>query len=217
MMVSDPNASILPAGEMPPPVQVSTVSIPANGNAAAQRQPAAPAAAAPAPVAAVPASPVPSMTPSTDGSTPPTTATPIRVLPPQRPRGLSANQDTNRSTPEPVTTAAAAPAPSQGSIFPFNFGGNDAARAAPEPAPGGRSYAVQLAVRPTEAAARTAYDQLADKFATELGGKPATVTEAKVNGRAVYRIRVTPLSREDANDLCTRLKGSGGQCFVVAN
>jgi hypothetical protein len=51
----------------------------------------------------------------------------------------------------------------------------------------------------------------------DLGGKPATVTEGKVNGRSVYRIRVTPLSREDANTLCTRLKASGGQCFVVAN
>jgi cell division septation protein DedD len=80
-----------------------------------------------------------------------------------------------------------------------------------------RTYSVQLAVRPTEEAARTAYDQLADKFATDLGGKPATVTQAQVNGRSVFRVRVTPLSREDANTLCTRLKASGGQCFVAAN
>jgi hypothetical protein len=86
-----------------------------------------------------------------------------------------------------------------------------------QPATGGRTYAVQLAVRPTEEAARAAYDQLADKYATELGGKPATVTRADVSGRAVYRIRVTPLSREEANTLCTRLKASGGQCFVAAN
>jgi hypothetical protein len=72
-------------------------------------------------------------------------------------------------------------------------------------------------VRPTEDAGRTAYDQLADKFATDLGGKPATVTQAQVNGRSVFRVRVTPLSREDANTLCTRLKASGGQCFVAAN
>jgi cell division septation protein DedD len=72
-------------------------------------------------------------------------------------------------------------------------------------------------VRPTEDAARAAYDQLADKFATDIGGKPATVTQAQVNGRSVFRVRVTPLSREEANTLCTRLKASGGQCFVVAN
>jgi hypothetical protein len=237
-MVSDPSAPILPTGQLPPPVSVATISIPANGGAAA-----------PAPAAAAP--PAPSATPVADGSTPATTATPVRVLPPSRPRLASAGADS-----EPMATGAAEQSP--GSLFqPGGVGRTDANEsAAPAETTGGnvvsvrppsrpsrlgqqvaatstiadvpeqqaseapagaRSYAVQIAVRPTEAAARAAYDQLADKFATDLGGKPATVTEGKVNGRSVYRIRVTPLSREDANTLCTRLKASGGQCFVVAN
>jgi hypothetical protein len=235
LMVSDPNTPVLPAGQVPPPISVSTISIPANPAAAPAPQ------ATPAPAA--------SATPVTDGSTPSATATPIQVLPPSRPRALLAN-----ASPEPVATGAAEP--STGGLFqPADVGRTDA-NDAPVPADaarsvtvrppsrpsrlgqqvaatdsvaelpeqqasaapaGARTYSVQLAVRPSEDAARTAYDQLSDKFATELGGKPATVTQAQVNGRSVYRVRVTPLSREDANTLCTRLKASGGQCFVVAN
>jgi hypothetical protein len=72
-------------------------------------------------------------------------------------------------------------------------------------------------VSPSEQAARAAYEQLATKYPVDLGGKPATVTRAEVGGKPVFRVRVAPLSREDANTLCTRLKSSGGQCFVVAN
>ena len=38
-----------------------------------------------------------------------------------------------------------------------------------------------------------------------------------MNGKTIYRVRVGGLSREDANALCTKLQGSGGQCFVAKN
>ncbi len=231
LMVSDPNTPVLSAGQVPPPISVSTISIPANSAAA----PAAPASA----------------TPVTDGSTPSATATPVKVLPPSRPRAVVAS-----AAPEPVATGAAeqslgglfqpadvgrtdandAPSPAQASPArsvtvrppsrPARAGqqiaATDSVAVLPEQqtsaAPSGpRTYSVQLANRTPEEEARAAYDQLSDKFAADLGGKPATVTQAQVNGRSVYRIRVTPLSRDDANTLCTRLKASGGQCFVVAN
>ena len=227
LMVTNPDAQILPSNQVPPPVTVPTISIPMN-----------PAPAQPAPPAAS------SATPSADDGTAPSTATPIQVLPPARPIELAArtagapaeegNQALAGATaPAEATgadgadTAPAAPTGPVVSVRPparparlaqqaaATTEGADQETAAISPA--GRTYAVQIAVRPTEAAARTAYEQLADKYPTELGGKPATVTEGNVNGRTVYRIRVTPLSREDANTLCTRLKSSGGQCFVVAN
>jgi hypothetical protein len=238
LMVSDPNAALFPSSQVPPPVSVATIAIPANGAASPTAPAAAPPVSAPA-------------TPSADGTTP-TTATPVRVLPPSRPRSGAA-------AAEPEQNVAAAPEQGSRSLFgqsdaiptdgsetpaavpaeatartvsvrppsrPSNLGqrvaATDAVADLPEQQTGatsatGRTYAVQLAVRPSEDAARTAYDQLADKYATELGGKPATVTQAQVSGRSVYRVRVTPLSRDDANTLCTRLKASGGQCFVVAN
>jgi hypothetical protein len=223
VMVSDPNIPILPTGELPPPVSVATTAIPANAAVLPQAVPAAGAAA--------------------DGSTPATTATPIQVLPPSRPTTVAAAGTAPTSaeqTPGSLFAAADSGRPEAAAAQPG--GGNavavrpparpsrigqqvaatDSIAQLPEgqaSAPPGtpRTYSVQLAVRPTEDAARTAYDQLADKFATDLGGKPATVTQAQVNGRSVFRVRVTPLSREDANTLCTRLKASGGQCFVAAN
>ena len=220
LMVSDPNLSILPAGEMPPPVSVATTAIPAN--------------------AAVLPQTAPGTTAGADGSTPATAATPIQVLPPSRPNtvaaagptpaeqipgSLFAPTDTGRT--DGAETSGAQPGvavrpPARPARIGQRVAATDSIAEVPDgqtsAAPGTtRTYSVQLAVRPTEDAARAAYDQLADKFATDIGGKPATVTQAQVNGRSVFRVRVTPLSREEANTLCTRLKASGGQCFVVAN
>jgi cell division protein FtsN len=77
-------------------------------------------------------------------------------------------------------------------------------------------FSVQIGVRPSESEARAAFAQMQQKYAA-LGGQPALIRKAEVNGNTLYRVRVGPLSKEDASSLCAKLQGSGGQCFVTKN
>jgi hypothetical protein len=87
--------------------------------------------------------------------------------------------------------------------------------AASAPAPSG-GFAVQLAVRTTEAEARSAFPGLQQKYA-ELATLSPIIRKAEVNGNTIYRLRVGPMSRDDASSLCSRIQGQGGQCFVAKN
>lgn len=182
---------LAPGSSLPPPVPVTTMSIPV-----------APALGGPSP--ATPAvAPGPAATPPTSGAsaTPPSGPPPVTVLPPQRPRF------DNRGT-----DAAPAIAVAQ------RFASADAVERAPvaeNAPPAQKLFAVQIAVRPSEDEARAAHAQLSGRFATDLAGKPASFARAEVAGKTVYRVRVGPLSKDSANTLCTRLKSSGGQCFVA--
>lgn len=211
----EPVPAYMPSISVPPPVSVPTIAIPANTQ--------------------------PSLPTTADGTTPSASPAPITILPPQRPRAEALNTTATPSSP-PRTAAATRPAdpasePADGA--PLQIGGARAARppqrvaAAPQPAivPDGQdaapapttastsrgTYSVQIASQSTEQQARTSYDELSDRYATELGGRPASVAPAKVGGKTVYRVKVGPLSREAANTLCTRLKASGGACTVLAN
>lgn len=212
----EPSPTYIPSIGVPPPVSVPTSAIPAN------TQPYVPA--------------------TSDGTTPAAAPAPVTVLPPQRPRGnaLSATA-TPASAPRTATTAARTtdPAAEPADGGPLQIGAARSARpsqrvaTAPQPAivpdaqdvapaataaPTSRgTYSVQIASQSTEQQARTTYDELSDKYATELGGRPASVAPAKVGGKTVYRVKVGPLTREAANTLCTRLKASGGACTVSAN
>jgi hypothetical protein len=208
------------AAALPPPVSVPTIAVLPDGS------PARPTPPAPAAGSAV--------TPTPGGATP--TATPVTVLPPQRPRSaavpppaaaepsVDAPADPAAPPPEAVPTpapvrtvlpprrpAAALQTPPASEAEPAD----PAAGAAP--APGARTYSVQIASRASEDEARASYAQLSERFAAALDGRPAAIATAEVNGRTVYRVRVGPLTREAANSLCTRLKSSGGACAVIAN
>jgi hypothetical protein len=187
-LVNATPALVPAAGSLPPPVQVATIPISIGGTASTS--PSAPAAA---PTAQPPAAPA-----SATGATP--TGPVATVLPPQRPR-----PDGRSAAPEPAGARVATIAPTP---------------EAAAPTPGAsttRAYSVQLGIRPSEQEAHTAATQLASKFAADLGGRSPAVARAEVSGKTVYRMRVGPMSRDEANALCTRLKSSGGQCFVALN
>jgi cell division septation protein DedD len=77
-------------------------------------------------------------------------------------------------------------------------------------------FAVQLGVSNSEGDAQAAFDRFQKKF-SELEGRPSLIRKAEVNGNTVYRVRVGPMSRDDASSLCSKLQGQGGQCFVAKN
>jgi cell division septation protein DedD len=75
---------------------------------------------------------------------------------------------------------------------------------------------VQLGVSPSEADARTTLQRLQQRY-PELGGATPLIRKAEVNGNTVFRVRVGPMTRDDASALCSKLQGQGGQCFVAKN
>jgi hypothetical protein len=59
--------------------------------------------------------------------------------------------------------------------------------------------------------------KLSAKFAGALGGHHLSFHKADSNGKSVYRVRVSSLTREEATGICEKLKSSGGSCFVAKN
>ena len=87
--------------------------------------------------------------------------------------------------------------------------------AAAEPRRRRPTLGVQLAAPRSEAEAKGVVSKLDAKYASALGGSALGVHKATVNGDAIYRVRVTRLSKADAASLCARIKGDGGDCFVA--
>jgi SPOR domain len=80
---------------------------------------------------------------------------------------------------------------------------------------GPAGWAVQLAAPKSETEAKSDLARLNAKYASALNGAAIGVHKAQVNGATVYRLRVVRLSKADAAALCLRVKGDGGDCFIV--
>lgn len=77
-------------------------------------------------------------------------------------------------------------------------------------------FSVQLGLANSEAGAETAFTSYQRKY-PDLEGMPSLIRKAEVNGNTIYRVRVGPMTREEASSLCSKLQGQGGQCFVAKN
>lgn len=82
---------------------------------------------------------------------------------------------------------------------------------------GSGGFAVQLKASPNEADARSAAASLKQRHSEALGSYTPGVRQGTVSGRTVYRVRVSGLSRDAANGLCSKIKADGGSCFVASN
>lgn len=230
---SGPNTLTASLGE---PRRVRTVSIkPDLGSAApeAQRPNGGSAASTTTPSGAVPTTPAapslatepapapaprsrPDPAPAAASPQPPSAAAPPALAAAPPPAAAAAARPTPRTAAPPAAEAPAPTpeesrtgAPQRTAALPAPAGPADKA------APAGSGFSVQIAVRPSENEARQAFKELQKKFAADLEGRSPLIRQAEVNGRTIFRIRVGPLPREEANALCTKLKSSGGQCFVA--
>jgi hypothetical protein len=86
-----------------------------------------------------------------------------------------------------------------------------------ETASAGGGWAVQLAAPRSESEAQGAVARLQNKYNGDLGSTSLAVHKAEVNGETIYRVRAGGLSKADALSLCSKLKASGGDCFVARN
>jgi len=211
--VADATGGTVPGGTVKPqqtaslnlgePKRVRTVTIRPDGTVAGEAP--APQPAAPAPMTLPPqtnAAPAPTQTASAQPR--PAASTPVAA--PATPAA------TPKPAPAAATPAAATPAPQKvAAVQPTA----PAAPAATETTPTG-GFSVQLGLANSEAAAQATFASFQRKY-SDLAGMPAMIRKAEVNGSTIYRVRVGPLSKDEASSLCSKLQGQGGQCFVAKN
>ncbi|MDP8920106.1 MAG: SPOR domain-containing protein [Pseudomonadota bacterium] len=184
------------------PRKVRTVTIRPDGTVAGSET-AAPQAAAPVPAMTMPAQAQPAPVQVASAQPKPAASTPVAApaTPAAAPKAVpAAATPTSASSPQRVASVQpAAVAPT----------------AAAETTPTG-GFSVQLGLANSETAAQTAFASYQRKY-PDLGGMPSLIRKAEVNGSTVYRVRVGPLSKDEASSLCSKLQGQGGQCFVAKN
>ena len=161
-------------------------------------------------------------------TTVPATDAPLQIGLPTKLEKAAKAAKAKAGAPTPAPAAEAVAAPTQAAPATPNVLASlasalsqaPAAPAAPTPAPaaatdGGGVFAVQLAAPGSEEEAQGDIKRLKAKYASELGGLEPGVHKADVNGRAVYRVRVTGMSKTGAVALCEKLRASGGACFLA--
>ncbi|MDF3062141.1 MAG: hypothetical protein K0S06_2250 [Microvirga sp.] len=224
---SAPNNAVASLGE---PRRVRTVAVRPDGTIVGPDQ-----AAAPEPPIMPPATARPPQAAASQGSSNGTTPAPAApaAAPPQ-PSRTTGPSTTATPSPPPAAVrpppASAAPPSAPPAVAPSAAtpsAPNRSAAVAPASAPRGADaaettsaaggFAVQLSVTTTEETARAQAQALQRKYAGVLGGRSALVRTAEVDGKTLYRVRVGPMSKDDASDLCTKVKGAGGNCFVAKN
>jgi hypothetical protein len=228
------------------PKKVRTVLVRPDGTVIDGSEPTRPPAMS-APQSVMPSSPVPTQTlppaaaaPPVMGAPPPAIVPVSSAAPAPMPSAVEASpQPAPAGTPLPPrrpaasAVAAAEPAPAVARPTPAPPVLAPAVSAAPaaqpvaaqqaSPAPqqtasvGTGDFAVQLAAPPTEQEARSLATRLTQRFGEALAGQEPDIIRAEVNGKTLYRVRVTGLDRESANTMCNRIKSAQGSCFVAKN
>jgi hypothetical protein len=169
------------------------------------------------PQAAMPLAPLPAETPHAGvAATTPTTSGPRQAAATPPTSGGSSTQAAPTQQPAPQRMASAQPgmvpaAPQRvASVQP------SAPTSSPAEAASAGGYSVQLGVSASENEAKGTLQRFQQKFAA-LQGKAPLIRQAEVNGSTLYRVRVGPMSRDEASSLCSKIQGQGGQCFVAKN
>ncbi|MFZ4125012.1 MAG: SPOR domain-containing protein [Rickettsiales bacterium] len=107
---------------------------------------------------------------------------------------------------EPVK---AAPAPAPAKVV-------EAPKPTPAPVTSGNGFKIQLGAYGSEAEAKQNWARISSKYASQLGGYSHIVAQAVVNGRTVYRLRVTGYATADAaKQACAKLSAAGQACFFA--
>ncbi len=192
--------SVMPASPVPTQTLPGAAAAPPPGGAPPPAIVLPSAPPAPTQTASAPPSPAP------EPQAAPTPAPAGTPLPPRRPV-IAAAPATPAPEPQPATAAPARPAPAPAAP----------AAAAPAVSVGTGDFAVQLAAPPTEQEAKTLASRLAQRYGETLAGQEPEIIRAEVNGKILYRVRITGLDRESANTMCNRIKSAQGSCFVAKN
>jgi hypothetical protein len=123
------------------------------------------------------------------------------------------NQPPPQPAPAPATPGQSAPAAQPVVPTPAS----QASASAPAPAKPSGPADVQLAATPDEPSAAATWASLQRKYPDLLGNKKPVIIPAVVNGKSVWRLRVSGFaSTDEAKSFCAQLTAKGGQCAVAA-
>lgn len=79
-------------------------------------------------------------------------------------------------------------------------------------------WGVQVAGHFNQSVALKAYRRVQGRFSSVLGGRdPIVLRDRASRGRRIYAVRIGAQTRGEADALCTRLRGAGGNCAVFRN
>lgn len=114
--------------------------------------------------------------------------------------------------PESAPAPVAAPADSEA---PTQIASLDNAPA-PVPVATSSEWKIQVSSQRSREAAESSFNNLQRRFSSILGGRAAVIERADIEGKGTfYRAKVLAESKDEAGQLCTRLKNAGGSCFVT--
>lgn len=154
----------------------------------------------------------------------------VNTLPPAAVSKSVSTADTDTSqqgvTPKTLTRPATiaqvvkpkAPTPVRPSTLAVNDAATkatEATEAAPSPASGG--YAVQFGAAGSETEAKAMVNSVIVRYGAELGSRKPSYKMATVGEKTVYRVRVGGLTKDSATTICSKVKESGGSCFIAGN
>jgi hypothetical protein len=128
------------------------------------------------------------------------------------------------TTPQPADGGAqpiqpgAKPVTNAGESKPTQMANSQAGNGGALPEEKSSGFSIQLAAPPTEQEARTVQIKLMKQFSDILSGQHTSIRRAGSTDKPIYRVRVgSNLSREEATNLCLKVQGKGGNCFVAKN
>ncbi|MCB1423108.1 MAG: SPOR domain-containing protein [Nitratireductor sp.] len=88
--------------------------------------------------------------------------------------------------------------------------------AAARPAVTSSEWKIQVSSQRSREAAESSFSNIKQRFSSILGSRSAAIERADIDGKGTfYRVKVLADSKSDATDICNRLKGAGGSCFVT--
>ncbi len=89
------------------------------------------------------------------------------------------------------------------------------AAANPQPA-ANTEWWVQISSQPSRASAQASYAEMAGRYGSIIGGRGVNIVRAEIEGKGTYyRVRIAGGSRNEAAQLCNRLKNAGANCFIA--
>lgn len=156
-------------------------------------------------------------------TTEPVVADASAPVPPIRPQGLGTNQPLASAvlaTPQQTTPAPSTQTEAPISLLPSS---NSSSASAPVANSNVSSevqapFYVQLSSQRSVEAAQSTASTLLRQYGSVLGGAQLDINRVNLGDRGIYyRVRVPANSLSDANNICSNIKASGGDCFVYSN
>ena len=119
------------------------------------------------------------------------------------------------AAPESVVEKTDIKAPSEPAAAPGSVAEKADIKAPSEPSASSTGYRIQLGAFSSEQRARDAWEIFRGKFPDALSERELIIDRASVKGKDYHRVQAGPMSRQDARDICNRLKGAGQACAVM--